>query len=128
MMKYVDTHHLNLSHKAAEIVEHFRTHCQPKIGGKAAMMVASSRLQALKYQARNRHVHHIHKIILESKPLLHFTGSIRDNDGNIFTEQNVNKTTTSGSYVKSSTQQSTNILVVAEKYQTGYDQPLLHTL
>jgi len=44
--QYIDTHSLNLSAKAKIIVEHFRTHTQPKIGGLAkAMLVSSSRLQ-----------------------------------------------------------------------------------
>ena len=51
LLKYVDLHHLNLQEKATIIVEHFKEHTHAKIGGLAkAMVVASSRLQALKYK------------------------------------------------------------------------------
>jgi type I restriction enzyme, R subunit len=51
LLKYVDLHHLNLQNKAKIIVEHFREHTQPKIGGLAkAMVVGSSRQQVLRYK------------------------------------------------------------------------------
>src|SRR2546427_4335122 len=51
LIKYVDTNNITLSKKAEVIIEHFRSHCQPKIGGLAkAMVVASSRVHAVKYK------------------------------------------------------------------------------
>ncbi len=128
LIKYVDTHHLNLSRKVEEIVEHFRTHCQPRIGGLAkAMVVASSRIQALKYKQE------IDSYVLSRnyagiKTLVAFSGTIQGDDGNNFTEQNINKTSTEWELREKFDSPEYNILVVAEKYQTGYDQPLLHTL
>jgi type I restriction enzyme R subunit len=128
LMKYVDTHHLNLSYKVEKIVEHFRIHCQPKIAGLAkAMVIASSRVQAMKYKQE------IDSYILSQnyvgiKTLVAFSGTIQDEDGNSFTEQNVNRTSNEWELRQKFNSPEYNILIVAEKYQTGYDQPLLHTL
>lgn len=128
LMKYVDTHSLNLQNKAKIIVEHFRSHCQPKIGGLAkAMVVASSRIQALKYKQE------IDEYIKSQnypniKTLVAFSGSLKDDLGNVYTEQSVNSTSTEWELREKFDTPEFNILVVADKYQTGYDQPLLHTM
>jgi type I restriction enzyme R subunit len=92
LMKYVDTHHLNLLNKAKVIVGHFRDHCQPKIGGMAkAMVVASSRLQAFKYkQAIDEYI--VSNKYGRMKTLVAFSGTIRDELGNNHTEQGLNET------------------------------------
>jgi len=128
LLRYVDLHHLNLANKAKIIVEHFIAHTQNKIGGKAkAMVVASSRLQALRYKQE------IDEYIAKNNysgigTLVAFSGSLKDDLGNVFTEQNINKTKTEWELREKFEQPEYKILVVAEKYQTGYDQPLLHTM
>lgn len=128
LMKYVDTHHLNLSNKAKIIVDHFRMHCQPKIAGLAkGIIVSSSRLQAIKYKQE------IDEYIKSQnyqgiKTLVAFSGTIKDEFGTIYTEQNINKTSTELDFREKFNSPEYNILVVAEKYQTGYDQPLLHSM
>jgi len=128
LLRYVDSHHLSRSNKAKVIVEHFRTHTQNKIGGKAkAMLVASSRSQALKYKQE------IDEYISKKNysgigTLVAFSGSLKDDLGNVYTEQNINKTKTEEEFREKFDQPEYRILIVAEKYQTGYDQPLLHTM
>ena len=128
LLKYVDLHILNLSTKAKIIVENFREHTQPKIGGLAkAMVVGSSRLQALKYKQE------IDEYIQENgyegiKTLVAFSGSLKDDTGQLFTEQSVNHTKTERDLREKFDMPEYNILIVAEKYQTGFDQPLLHTM
>ena len=64
--------------------------------------------------------------------LIAFSGEVNDG-GNSFTENNMNKTKEGKKISESQTKEyfntdDFNILVVAEKYQTGFDQPLLHTM
>jgi type I restriction enzyme R subunit len=127
LMKYVETHTLSLSAKSQEIVEHFRIHCKPKIGGTAkAMVVASSRLQALRYkQEIDAYIQS--KNYLGIKTMVAFSGSLTD-QGQVYTEQNLNGTKTEREFREQFNKPEYNILIVAEKYQTGYDQPLLHTM
>ena len=128
LLKYVDLHHLNLKNKAKIIVEHFREHTQPKIGGLGkAMVVGSSRLQALKYKQE------IDEYIKEKgyqdiNTLVAFSGSLKDETGITYTEQSINQTKTEWELREKFEQKEYNILIVAEKYQTGFDQPLLHTM
>ena len=127
-MNYVDTHNLTLSKKAEVIVEHFRSHCQLKIGGLAkAMIVTSSRIHAIKYKLqideyiKSRSYQGINTIVA-------FSGSIDDGSGNEITEHSINKTRNEEELREKFNKPEYNILIVAEKYQTGYDQPLLHTM
>jgi|APSaa5957512535_1039671.scaffolds.fasta_scaffold02830_5 type I restriction enzyme, R subunit len=128
LLKYVDLHHLNLSTKSKIIVEHFRDHTLPKIGGLAkAMVVGSSRAQALKYKQE------IDAYIKENnyqeiKTLVAFSGTLKDDEGNICTEQSMNCTRSDKELREKFDTKEYNILIVAEKYQTGFDQPLLHTM
>jgi type I restriction enzyme, R subunit len=128
LLKYVDTHSLNLSQKSEIIVEHFREHTQPKIGGNAkAMVVGSSRMQALKYkQEIDEYIakHDIKGI----KTLVAFSGSLKDDTGKTYTEQSMNGTSSDWELREKFDTKEFNILIVAEKYQTGFDQPLLHTM
>lgn len=128
LLKYVDLHHLNLSNKAKLIIEHFREHTQPKIGGLAkAMVVCSSRLQALRYKQEIDH--YIEKNRYQGiKTLVAFSGTLKDDVGQLVTEQSINQTKTEGELRDKFETPEYNILIVAEKYQTGFDQPLLHTM
>ena len=127
LLRYVDSHHLNLQSKAKIIVEHFRTHCKPKIGGKAkAMVVASGRYQAYRYKQE------IDDYIKEQgysgiNTLVAFSGTLSV-DGQKITEHGINKTSTDQELRDKFDTDDYNIMIVAEKYQTGYDQPLLHTM
>jgi type I restriction enzyme R subunit len=124
--RFVSLHPSNLSQKAEIIVEHFRAHTASKIGGKAkAMVVTSSRLHAVRYkQAIDAHIHrHGYDDV---KALVAFSGRVIADDGS-WSEASMNgfpESRTAEEFGSSEYQ----VLVVAEKFQTGFDQPLLHTM
>jgi len=122
-----------ISEKAAIVVEHVRSETMKHLGGRAqAMVVTESRAAAVRYkQAIDFHIgangySHI-------KSLVAFSGSIPDDKGVEQTEAGMNgfsdKQTADrflGKYPHS--QGEYQILIVAEKYQTGFDDPLLDTM
>ncbi len=124
--KFVSLHPTNLAQKAEIIVEHFRQHTAAKIGGKAkAMVVTSSRLHAVRYkQAIDRYIAD-HKYS-DVAALVAFSGTVIDY-GDSFTEPVMNTFPDSETAQRFDTDEY-QVLIVAEKFQTGYDQPLLHTM
>jgi len=126
LARFVMLHPHNLAQKAEIVVEHFREHTGKKIGGKAkAMVVTSSRLHAVRYKlALDRYIHD--KGYTDVHALVAFSGTVFD-EGGQYTEPSMNK------FPESQTptmfeEGDYQVLVVAEKFQTGYDQPLLHTM
>jgi type I restriction enzyme R subunit len=130
--RYVILHRENLDQKAAIIVEHFREHTAAKIGGRAkAMVVCSSRLHAVRQkQAIDRY---ISQKSYDLSTLVAFSGTVHDG-GLEHTESGINGFSEDrlrdefARVIPEKGKLVYRILVVAEKYQTGYDQPLLHTL
>jgi type I restriction enzyme R subunit len=125
--RFVDLHPYNLAQKAEMIVEHFRTHTAQKIGGRAkAMVVTASRLHALRYK-RAIDAYIASNGYGELSTLVAFSGRVFEEDGQGFTESGVN------GFPESETAErfgsgDYQVLIVAEKFQTGFDQPLLHTM
>ncbi len=129
---YETLHPHNISQKTAIMLEHFRNITRYKIGGKAkAMIVTPSRLHAVRY------VLEFKKQIAEKgytdlDVLVAFSGEIEDK-GETYTEEKINKTK-DGKAIKENALPATfhtddfGMLIVAEKYQTGFDEPLLHTM
>lgn len=127
--QYEELHPYNIQQKAAIIVETFRNVTKQKIKGKGKMMVVtSSRLAAVRY-------YHEIKRYLEANGyndveiLAAFSGSIKDPDDQTekeWTESSLNGV--SEAQTKQVFHDEGNILIVAEKYQTGFDEPLLHTM
>ena len=127
--EYKELHPYNIQQKSAIIVETFRDVTKQKIKGKGKMMVVtSSRLAAVRY-------YHEIKGYLESNGykdveiLAAFSGSIKDPDDQRdieWTESKLNGV--NESQTKQVFHDEGNILIVAEKYQTGFDEPLLHTM
>ena len=124
--RFVTLHPHNLAQRAEVIVEHFRNHAARKIAGRAkAMVVTSSRLHAVRYkQALDRYVRE--KGYGDVHTLVAFSGTVIDG-GAEFTEPGMNRFPESQT-PKQFEQGDYQVLVVAEKFQTGYDQPLLHTM
>lgn len=124
--RFVSLHPHNLAQKAEIIVEHFRNHTASKIGGKAkAMVVTSSRLHAVRYkQAIDRYI--AAKGYSDIAALVAFSGKVVADDGE-FTEPGMNKVPESQT-AEVFGSDGYQVLVVAEKFQTGFDQPLLHTM
>ena len=127
--KYVSLHPHNLAQKTEIIIEHFRSIVSKKIGGKAkAMVVCGSRLHAKRYfEEFNKYIR-AKGYQKELKVIVAFSGKLTDDnypDGVFETELN-------GFREKELPQmfdkEEYKILIVADKYQTGFDQPLLHTM
>lgn len=133
--KYEELHPYNIQQKSAIIVETFRDITKRKIKGKGKMMVVtSSRLAAVRY-------YHEIKRYLETNGykdieiMAAFSGTIKDPDDPFekeWTESSINVDRNGNSVSESQTKQvfhdEGDILIVAEKYQTGFDEPLLHTM
>jgi type I restriction enzyme R subunit len=124
--RFVTLHPHNLAQKAEVIVEHFREHTMTKIGGSAkAMVVTSSRLHAVRYKlAIDKYLKL--KGYTDITTLVAFSGRVIAADGE-FTESGMNKFPESQTAHRFGSADY-QVLIVAEKFQTGFDQPLLHTM
>ncbi len=127
--KYAELHPYNIQQKSAIIVETFRDVTKKKIKGQGKMMVVtSSRLAAVRYYheiKRYLALHHDEDVEI----LAAFSGSIRDPEDGLGTEWTESKLNgVSESQTKQVFREEGHILIVAEKYQTGFDEPLLHTM
>ena len=125
--RFVSLHPSNLAQKAEIIVEHFRTHTAAKIAGQAkAMVVTSSRLHAVRYkQAIDAYI--AKKGYADLAVLVAFSGRVIDEHDLSYSEAAMNgfpEAQTAERFATSDYQ----VLIVAEKFQTGFDQPLLHTM
>ena len=129
--KFEQLHPYNISQKAKIIVETYLSTTRHKIGGKGKMMViTSSRLAAVRY-------YHECKRYIEEQGyddigvLVAFSGAVNDN-GEEYTEPKLNVradgTHIGESQTKAEFHENFHVLIVAEKYQTGFDEPLLHTM
>ena len=121
---------VNLRSKTEVMVEHFRTHVRHKIGGRAkAMVVTDGRLHAVRYkQAFDRYI--AEKGYTDIKTLVAFSGVVEDPDapGKKWTEVGMNGGIKESELPEKFDSNEYQVLLVAEKYQTGFDQPLLHTM
>ncbi|MDK2788954.1 MAG: type restriction enzyme subunit [Epulopiscium sp.] len=126
LTRFVSLHPHNIAQKTEIIVEHFRNVTMHKIGGRAkAMVVTSSRLHAVRYKlAFDEYIKK--KGYKDLKTLVAFTGTVRDS-GIYYTEAQMNGFKESELPLRFETDEY-QVLLVAEKYQTGFDQPLLHTM
>lgn len=124
--RYVSLHPHNIAQKTEIMVEHFRQTTMGKIGGRAkAMVVTSSRLHAVRYKfAFDDYIKK--KGYKDLKTIVAFSGTVKD-DGVDYTEVFMNGFKESELPKKFETDEY-KLLLVAEKYQTGFDQPLLHTM
>lgn len=135
LQNFMKTHPENYVEKTEIIVEHFRDNVRRLIGGNAkAMVVTSSRLDAVRYkQAFEKYI--TEKGYEDVRPLVAFSGTVRDpKTGEEFTEPSMNFDEVSGRTISEAELPSKfdspeyQILIVAEKYQTGFDQPLLQAM
>jgi len=135
LAKFMSLHPYNVEQKTEVMVEHFRRNVVHRIGGRAkAMVVTSSRLHAVRYmQAFERYI--AHNNYTDVRPLVAFSGIVRDPDTGLeYTEPGMNADVVTGKAIGEDQLPGRfdsldyNILLVANKYQTGFDQPLLHTM
>ncbi|MBN1291728.1 MAG: type I restriction endonuclease subunit R, partial [Candidatus Latescibacteria bacterium] len=127
LVKYVDIHPYTIAEKTKIILEHFISHSSHKLSGKSrAMVVTRSRLHCVKYKLE------FDKQIKEMKLpfgcLVGFSGTVYDSDTDKeYTESSMN------GFSERLTQENFKdpkyrILIVCNKFQTGFDEPLLHTM
>lgn len=119
---YVDKHEHAINLKTQTMVEHFHSQIEHLIDGQAkAMIVTKSRLHAVRYkQAFDAY---LRKSGLNYRAVVAFSGTVIDN-GQEYTEASMNgfaEKQTVSEFAKS----ESKFLIVASKYQTGFDQPLL---
>ena len=127
--RFVNFHPHNLAQKAEIVIEHFKQVVAHKIGGKAkAMFITSSRKLAKRYYEEFNKYIKLKGYTSEIKILVAFSGKVIDDnypDGvsepefNGFSESELPRVFNKNEY---------KILIVADKYQTGFDQPMLHTM
>ncbi|MGB3454532.1 MAG: type I restriction endonuclease [Moheibacter sp.] len=127
--KFISLHPHNLSQKTQIIIEHFRNSVSKKIGGKAkAMLVCGSRLHAKRYYEEFGKYIKEKGYQNEMKVLVAFSGKVVDDN----TPDGVSEPQMTGFSEKELPgvfeKDEYKILIVADKYQTGFDQPLLHTM
>jgi len=131
LKSFVELHPHAIHEKIRIMVDHFAAHVQDQIGGRAkAMIVTRSRLHAVRYKLA------LDEILAEQghpwKSLVAFSGTVKDG-GESYTESGMNS---AGQDRVISERQTAaefekpeyRFLVVANKFQTGFDQPLLHTM
>ncbi|QUL55693.1 type I restriction endonuclease subunit R [Paenibacillus tritici] len=125
--RYVSLHPHNISQKTEIIIEHFRSSTMKKIGGEAkAMLVTSSRLHAVRYKLAFDEYIRLHGYS-DLKTLVAFSGSVKE-EGDEYRETKMNGGVSEAGLPKEFDKEESRILIVANKYQTGFDQPKLHTM
>lgn len=135
LARFMSLHPHNIAQKSEVMVEHFRHSTRHKIGGRAkAMVVTGSRLHAVRYkQAFDKYI--AEKGYKGIKTLVAFSGTVEDPDvpGVNYTEPDMNRDASGNRIGEKKLPEvfgsdDYQVLLVAEKYQTGFDQPLLHTM
>jgi type I restriction enzyme R subunit len=124
---FVEEHRLVRAKKVAIIVEHLASQVVPQIKGQAkAMLVTRSRAQVVQYKlAIDRY---IEAKGYPFKTLAAFSDTVKVKDtGDTFSEASMNGFPEKQTAERFK-QQAYRLLIVAEKFQTGFDQPLLHTM
>lgn len=130
--RFLMLHPSNIEQKIEVIVEHFRTKVRHHMGGRAkAMVVTASRLQAIKYmEAFERYIQE--RGYENIRPMVAFSGTVKDpKTGKEYTEPGMNIDVVSGKSISEKqlperfASPDYQVLLVANKYQTGFDQPLL---
>ena len=130
LTRYLELHPVNIEQVVSVIVEHFRLYVMHELGGRAkAMVVTDSRLAAVKYKlAFDRYIKEQGYTGIRS--LVAFSGTVEDPDdpGSSYTEVVMNGGVAESELPETFERDYYRVLLVAEKYQTGFDQPLLQTM
>ncbi|NCC87772.1 MAG: type I restriction endonuclease subunit R [Clostridia bacterium] len=135
LFKYYREHGYTITQKTEMIMANFLQNGRFQIGGKGkAMVVADSRANAVRYyKAIEDYLKKHPQESAGSAVMVAFSGTV-SLDGIDYTEANMNidengkYITTDKKFRKAFRSNKFNILVVANKYQTGFDEPLLHSM
>ena len=128
IMGWVRLHPYNIAQKVQVVVEHFREFVAPLLNGKAkAMVVVGSRLEAVRWQIAIEKYIKTHSYLIGT--LVAFSGEVNDQDSGEepFTENSkaLNPNLKGRDIREAFKGNEYQILLVANKFQTGFDQPLL---
>jgi len=126
LRSFVEKHPHAIAQKTDIMLEHFISSTTHKINNKGrAMVVTRSRLHAVLYKKA------FDRLIKENnypiKTIVAFSGIVK-HDEQEYTENNMNNLPSKKTIEKAFEEEPYKILIVANKYQTGFDQPLLHTM
>ena len=127
--RFMRLHPHNIAQKTEIMIEHFYQSTRHKIGGKAkAMVVTGSRLEAVKYKQSFDQL--IKAKGYNIKSLVAFSGEVKDDKlpDIAYTEVEMNNGLKEKLLPETFATSEYQVLLVADKYQTGFDQPLLHTM
>lgn len=135
LARSMSLHPYNVSQKVKVIVEHYRQKVMSQLGGRAkAMVVTSSRLHAVRYMLAFR-TYLEEQGYSNIRPLVAFSGTVKDPKSKLeYTEPGMNLDVVTGHSIGEKqlperfASQDYHILLVANKYQTGFDQPLLQAM
>lgn len=128
LANYVDLQDSAIERKARIMIEDFVANTEFKIQGRArAMVVTRSRLHVVRYKRWFDAI--MQEMNLPYKALCAFTGTVHDPDTGLdYTENSMNDLTGVTDIALAFKLPQYRILIVAEKYQTGFDEPMLHTM
>lgn len=129
VLTWVKLHPTNIGQKVAIIVEHFRTRVAHLLDGHAkAMVVTGSRIEAVRFKAAmdayiKRRGYDLHTLVA-------FSGTVNDDDtpGGPFTETSMNPSAIGNDLAEAFSGPTYRVMIVANKFQTGFDQPLLSAM
>ncbi len=128
--QFLELHPVNIGQVVQVIIEHFRLKVMHELGGRAkAMVVTDGRLAAVKYKkAFDAYIKE--KGYQGIRALVAFSGTVEDpaDPGSSFTEVGMNDGLPERELPERFGGDEYRVLIVAEKYQTGFDQPLLQTM
>ena len=125
LISYAELDPQAIRKKVEIMIKHFAEKVQTEIGGRAkTMIVTRSRKHAVRYKLEVDHF--IQQQNYPFKALVAFSGSVRD-EGVTYTEAGMNSVSDKQT-VETFENPDYRILIVANKFQTGFDQPLLHTM
>ena len=129
LARFLRLHPHNIAQKTQVMVEHFQTVTRHRIGGKAkAMVLTGSRLEAVRY--KQNFDRYIREKGYPIRTLVAFSGTVQDDEiaDMSYTEEQMNDGIREKELPERFATSDYQVLLVAEKYQTGFDQPLLHTM
>ena len=128
LTNYVDLQHHSIEIKTRIILEHFTARTAKTIEGKGrAMLVTPSRLHCVRYKLEFDR--QMKEMGLPYRCLVAFSGTVHDTDNDKdYTENGMNALPPSVSIADSFKSPEYRILIVSNKFQTGFDEPLLQTM
>lgn len=128
LSSYVDLQDHAIEKKARVMIEHFVAQTQNEIQGKArAMLVTRSRLHAVRFKRKFDDI--MREMKLPYGALVAFSGTVTDSEtGQDYTKENMNNLGGKIGITDAFKLPQYRILIVANMYQTGFDEPMLHTM